>query len=115
MLIGLVTKNGILIVEFANQLREKGKNKFEAVLDAAVLRLRPILMTSFATVLGAVPLALAAGAGAESRQPIGWVIVGGVLVGTLLTLFVIPTFYTLLVGRRRDVLEHEEAAHVAAG
>ena len=114
MLIGLVTKNGILIVEFANQLREKGRDKFEAVREASVLRLRPILMTSLATVLGAVPLALATGAGAESRQPIGWVVVGGVLVGTLLTLFVIPTFYTLLVGRRRTVLPEDETAHAAA-
>ncbi len=101
MLIGLVTKNGILIVEFTNQLRDRGREKLEAVIEASALRLRPILMTSFATVLGAVPLALAAGAGAESRQPIGWVIVGGVLLGTLLTLFIIPTFYTLLVGERR--------------
>ncbi len=115
MLIGLVTKNGILIVEFANQLRERGKSAFEAVLDAAALRLRPILMTSLATVLGAVPLALAVGAGAESRQPIGWVVVGGVLLGTLLTLFVIPTFYTLLVRRRHTVLETDEAPHPAAG
>jgi multidrug efflux pump len=115
MLIGLVTKNGILIVEFANQLRERGKDAFEAVLDAAALRLRPILMTSLATVLGALPLALAAGAGAESRQPIGWVVVGGVLLGTLLTLFIIPTFYTLLMGRRRVMLEGEEAVRPVAG
>jgi len=115
MLIGLVTKNGILIVEFANQLREKGKDKMEAVIEAAVLRLRPILMTSLATVLGALPLALAVGAGAESRKPIGWVVVGGVLVGTLLTLFIIPTFYTLLIGGRRRVLEGEEATPAAAG
>jgi len=101
MLIGLVTKNGILIVEFTNQLRDRGREQLEAVIEASALRLRPILMTSLATVLGAVPLALATGAGAESRQPIGWVIVGGVLLGTFLTLFIIPTFYTLLVGKRR--------------
>jgi len=100
MLIGLVTKNGILIVEFANQLREKGRDKMQAVIEASALRLRPILMTSLATVLGALPLARAVGAGAESRQPIGWVVVGGVLAGTILTLFIIPTFYTLLVGKR---------------
>ncbi len=106
MLVGLITKHGILIVEFANQLRERGKNKVEAVIEAASLRLRPILMTTAAMVLGAVPLALATGAGAESRSPIGWVIVGGLLLGTLLTLFVIPVAYTLLTrnrGRRRTL------------
>jgi multidrug efflux pump len=97
MLIGLITKNGILIVEFANQLREKGMGRFEAVIESSTLRLRPILMTSLATVLGALPLALAAGAGSEARQAIGWVVVGGLSVGTLFTLFVIPTAYTVLV------------------
>ena len=96
MLVGLITKHGILIVEFANQLQERGKHKLEAVIEAASLRLRPILMTTAAMVLGAVPLALASGAGAESRSPIGWVIVGGLLLGTLLTLFVIPVAYILL-------------------
>ncbi len=96
MLVGLITKHGILIVEFANQLHARGKPKVEAVIEAASLRLRPILMTTAAMVLGAVPLALASGAGAESRSPIGWVIVGGLLLGTLLTLFVIPVAYTLL-------------------
>jgi multidrug efflux pump len=99
-LIGLITKHGILIVEFANQMRAKGKDAFEAVVESSVRRLRPILMTTGAMVLGAVPLALAAGAGAESRRQIGWVIVGGLLVGTLFTLFVIPTVYTLVRGRR---------------
>ncbi|MEX1059776.1 MAG: efflux RND transporter permease subunit, partial [Methyloceanibacter sp.] len=98
-LIGLITKHGILIVEFANQLRAKGQPLREAVIEAAVLRLRPILMTTGAMVLGAVPLALATGAGAESRQDIGWVIVGGLLVGTLFTLFVIPVVYTYLSRR----------------
>ena len=101
MLVGLITKHGILIVEFANQLRERGKPKVEAVIEAASLRLRPILMTTAAMVLGAVPLALASGAGAESRSPIGWVIVGGLLLGTLLTLFVIPVAYTLLTRDRK--------------
>ncbi len=114
MLIGLVTKNGILIVEFANQLRDRDMAKLEAVIEASALRLRPILMTSFATVLGAMPLALATGAGAESRQPIGWVIVGGVLLGTFLTLFIIPTFYTLLVGKRRRA-EDEAASPATSG
>ena len=100
MLVGLITKHGILIVEFANQLHARGKSTVEAVIEAAGLRLRPILMTTAAMVLGAVPLALAAGAGAESRSPIGWVIVGGLLLGTLLTLFVIPVAYTLLTRDR---------------
>ena len=103
MLVGLITKHGILIVEFANQLRERGKNKVEAVIEAASLRLRPILMTTAAMVLGAVPLAFASGAGAESRAPIGWVIVGCLLLGTLLTLFVIPVAYTLLTRDRKTV------------
>ncbi len=96
MLVGLITKNGILIVEFANQLRESGLERGAAVVEAATLRLRPILMTTLATILGAIPLALAVGAGAESRQQIGWVIVGGLLLGTLLTLSVVPVAYTLL-------------------
>ncbi|MCX8107772.1 MAG: efflux RND transporter permease subunit, partial [Verrucomicrobiae bacterium] len=89
MLIGLITKNGILIVEFANQLRAAGLDRYHAVLEAATLRLRPILMTTPSTILGAIPLALAVGAGAESRQQIGWVIVGGLLLGTALTLSLI--------------------------
>ncbi len=101
MLIGLITKHGILIVEFSNQLRERGMAAGEAVVEAATLRLRPILMTTGAMVLGALPLALATGAGSEARQPIGWVIVGGLLVGTVFTLFVIPTAYLLLTGRSR--------------
>jgi multidrug efflux pump len=105
MLVGLVTKNGILIVEFANQLQEQGRAKVEAVVEAAALRLRPILMTTGAMVLGAVPLALATGAGAESRIQIGLVIVGGLLLGTLLTLFIVPTVYSLLA---RD---HAKLAH----
>jgi multidrug efflux pump len=100
-LVGLITKHGILIVEFSNQLRAKGEELFDAVIDASTLRLRPILMTTGAMVLGSVPLALATGAGAESRTQIGWVIVGGMSFGTLLTLFVVPTAYTLIAGRRR--------------
>jgi len=98
-LVGLITKHGILIVEFSNQLRVQGKGVLEAVTEASTLRLRPILMTTGAMVLGAVPLALATGAGAESRQQIGWVIVGGMTVGTLLTIFVVPTIYTLFARR----------------
>jgi len=100
MLIGLITKHGILIVEFANQLRGRGMQTLDAVVDAAVLRLRPILMTTGAMVLGAVPLAIATGAGAEARTQIGWVIVGGLLLGTLFTLYVIPTAYTLFVRKQ---------------
>ena len=103
-LVGLITKHGILIVEFANQLREQGRERLDAVIEASVLRLRPILMTTGAMVLGSVALALASGAGAESRQQIGWVIVGGLLLGTFFTLFVVPTVYTLLARRERVVL-----------
>jgi multidrug efflux pump len=99
-LVGLITKHGILIVEFSNQLRAKGEPLYDAVIDAATMRLRPILMTTGAMVLGALPLALAHGAGAESRTQIGWVIVGGLTFGTLLTLFVVPTAYTLLAGAK---------------
>ena len=105
MLVGLITKHGILIVEFANQLQEQGYAVRDAVVTAAGLRLRPILMTTAAMVLGATPLALATGAGAQSRQPIGWVIVGGLLLGTFLTLFVIPSAYTLIVGKRKLIVK----------
>jgi multidrug efflux pump len=114
MLVGLAAKNGILIVEFANQLQEQGRGKLDAVIEAAGLRLRPILMTTGAMVLGAVPLAFAAGAGAEARHQIGWVIVGGMSFGTVLTLFVVPVVYTLLA-RTRDVAKTAaiEAAEAA--
>ena len=98
-LVGLITKHGILIVEFANQLQEQGRSVKQAVIEASTLRLRPILMTTGAMVLGAIPLALARGAGAESRQQIGWVVVGGLLLGTVFTLFVVPTVYSLLARR----------------
>jgi multidrug efflux pump len=116
-LVGLITKHGILIVEFANQLREDGKDKLEAVTEAAALRLRPILMTTGAMVLGAIPLALATGAGAESRQQIGWVIVGGMSLGTLLTIFVVPTMYMLLARTRHGsrVLPPQPAPVAPAG
>jgi multidrug efflux pump len=94
-LVGLITKHGILIVEFSNKLREQGLDVVEAVVKAASQRLRPILMTTGAMVLGALPLALATGAGAESRIQIGWVIVGGMSLGTALTIFVVPTMYML--------------------
>ncbi len=96
MLIGLVAKNGILVVEFANQLQVQGKNAFDAVFGAATLRFRPIIMTSIATVLGAAPIAFASGAGAETRNPMGIVVVGGLAIATFLTLFVVPIFYLLV-------------------
>lgn len=95
-LIGLVSKHGILIVEFANHLRAEGKGITESVIESAGIRLRPILMTTAAMVLGAIPLVLAGGAGAISRKEIGLVIIGGMLFGTLMSLFVVPIFYTLL-------------------
>jgi multidrug efflux pump len=107
-LVGLISKHGILIVEFANQLRAQGRNKFDAVLQSASQRLRPILMTTGAMVLGAVPLAFATGAGAEARHQIGWVVVGGMSFGTIFTLFVVPVVYLLLAGR------HEKVEAVAA-
>src|SRR5690606_32585194 len=111
-LIGLITKHGILIVDFANQQQEAGKDKFTALVDAAALRLRPILMTTGAMVLGAVPLALATGAGAESRQQIGWVIAGGLTLGTVLTLFVVPVVY-MLIARDYKLAELEPEGEIA--
>ena len=99
MLIGLVTKNGILIVEFANQKRENGFSKNSAVIEAATQRLRPILMTSLATALGALPIALSLGAASTSRMPLGIVIVGGIIFSLILTLFVIPAVYTYISGK----------------
>jgi len=96
MLIGLVAKNGILIVEFANQLQLAGKNAREAAFESATLRFRPILMTSISTVLGAVPIAFAHGAGAETRNPMGIVVVGGLTIATFMTLFVVPIFYVMV-------------------
>ncbi|NJD34162.1 MAG: efflux RND transporter permease subunit [Betaproteobacteria bacterium] len=112
-LVGLITKHGILIVEFANQLRAQGRERVTAVIESAVQRLRPILMTTGAKVLGAVPLAFATGAGAESRQQIGWVIVGGLLLGTFFTLFVVPTVYSYLSGSH--VAEDDADAVAVAG
>jgi len=106
-LVGLITKHGILIVEFSNQLQQQGKNKIDAVIEASVLRLRPILMTTGAMILGAVPLAIATGAGAEGREAIGWVIVGGMGFGTLLTLFVVPVVYLLLGAEHDKAVDNE--------
>jgi multidrug efflux pump len=98
LLVGIMTKNGILIVEFTNQLRERGAALYDAVLEASEMRLRPILMTSIATIAGAVPLALSSGAGAEARSAIGWVIIGGAGLSTFMTLLLVPSIF-LLVGR----------------
>lgn len=99
-LVGLISKHGILIVEFANQLQRQGRSIEEAVVEAASLRLRPILMTTSAMVLGVIPLALSTGAGAMSRSQLGWAIVGGLSIGTLFTLFVVPTAYTYLATQK---------------
>ena len=96
MLIGLVTKNSILIVEFSNQLRERGQNVIEAVVQAATIRLRPILMTSFSTILGVLPIAIGLGAGSESRRPLGLAVAGGLFFSTFLTLVLVPVVYTIL-------------------
>ncbi len=101
MLIGLVTKNGILIIEFSNQLREKGLSVKEALIEASSARLRPILMTSLATMFGALPIAMALGAGSESRMGMGIVIIGGLLLSMVLTLFVIPAIYSYLIKDKR--------------
>jgi len=109
LLIGLIAKNGILIVEFANQLQLQGKSAYEAILQGTTLRFRPILMTSISTIGGTLPLALAAGAGAETRQPLGIVIVGGMAMATVLTLFVVPVFYLLFDGIVRRITGHSSA------
>jgi multidrug efflux pump len=109
-LVGLITKHGILILEFTNQLREEGREMIDALVEAAELRLRPILMTTGAMVLGAVPLALAHGAGAESRSQIGWVIVGGMSFGTLLTLYVVPVAYSYLARSKHGSRHAPETA-----
>ena len=104
-LVGLIAKNGILIVEFANKLQLDGVDKLEAVHQAAMIRLRPVLMTSFATIAGHFPLVLVTGAGAAARNSIGLVLVGGMAIGTLFTLFVVPSLYVLLA--KKHIKEDE--------
>jgi multidrug efflux pump len=101
-LVGLISKNGILIVQFANELQRQGRTKIQAIREAAMLRLRPVLMTSVATVAGNVPLILVTGAGAAARNSIGIVLVSGMTIGTLFTLLVIPSIY-VLIAKQHDV------------
>jgi multidrug efflux pump len=119
LLIGLSAKNGVLIVEFSNQLRDRGMEIREAALEAAAIRLRPILMTSAATTFGALPLLLGTGAGAESRQPIGIVVVFGVAISAALTLFIVPSLYVLLARKtsspQRVTRMIEQLQRAAAG
>jgi len=113
MLIGLVTKNSILIVEFANQQHVQGHSFIEAVINAATIRLRPILMTSFATIFGILPIAIGLGAGAESRRPLGLAVVGGMFFSTFLTLVLVPVVYTLLArftGKTKQITEQSEVS-----
>ncbi len=109
MLVGLVTKNSILIVEFSNQLRAQGKTVYDAVIEAATTRLRPILMTSFSTVFGVLPIALGLGAGGESRRPLGLAVVGGMLFSTFLTLVLVPVLYSLLARFTRAERREEKS------
>jgi multidrug efflux pump len=106
-----VAKNGILIVEFANHLQEHGSTKLEAIRESASTRLRPILMTSVATVAGHFPLVLVTGAGALARNSIGIVLVSGMAISTLFTLFVVPSIYMLLAARRTPISPNTPAAH----
>jgi multidrug efflux pump len=119
-LVGLVAKNGILIVEFANKLQEHGRDKMRAIKEAAMTRLRPVLMTSVATVAGHFPLTLVEGPGAAARNSIGLVLVGGMTIGTIFTLFVVPSLY-MLIAKQHNVeraaaplLEHDEPLEPAA-
>jgi multidrug efflux pump len=105
MLVGLAAKNGVLIVEFANQLRDRGRPFEESIIEAAAIRLRPVLMTSACTAIGALPLLLASGAGSESRQAVGIVVVYGMALTTFLTLFVVPAAYSV-IGRNTKSPEH---------
>ena len=111
-LVGLVSKNGILIVEFANHLQESGKQKLDAIIEAATTRLRPILMTTAATVIGHFPLVLATGPGAGARNSIGIMLVSGMIIGTAFTLFIVPSIYMLVAKRHvaeaQDVQQAEE-------
>jgi multidrug efflux pump subunit AcrB len=118
LLLGLVTKNSILLVEFANQRRAQGATARDAMVQAGLVRLRPILMTAFSTIAGILPIAIGFGAGAESRRPMGVAVVGGMITSTFLTLYIIPTVYTVFSGFTDRLLRrhtHADAAHVHHG
>jgi multidrug efflux pump len=106
-LVGLIAKNGILIVQFANTLQERGFEKIQALKEASLTRLRPVLMTSAATVFGHFPLVLVSGPGSEARNSIGTVLVAGMTIGTIFTLFVVPVFYSLIAAQHQPSAEHE--------
>jgi multidrug efflux pump len=108
-LVGLIAKNGILIVQFANTLQERGMEKLAALREASSTRLRPVLMTSAATVFGHFPLVLVSGPGSEARNSIGTILVAGMAIGTVFTLFVVPVFYSLIAAEHRAVPATEEA------
>ena len=114
MLIGLVSKNGILMVEFANQRKAAGLTAYNAILDAAIARFRPILMTSLSTILGVLPMAMALGAGSESRVSMGIAVVGGLLVASVFTLFVIPAMYTYISESTKSVSNVDEQTEKVA-
>ena len=102
MLIALITKNGILVVEFANKLRDKGRTIEEAIYESSMIRLRPVLMTTISTMFGAVPLVLSSGAGAESRYSMAAVVLGGITLSALITLYLIPALYKFFEGQRKN-------------
>jgi multidrug efflux pump len=114
-LVGLIAKNGILIVEFANHLQMQGRSKLEAVIEAAGTRLRPILMTTAATVVGHLPLVFANGPGAGARNSIGIMLVTGMIIGTAFTLFVVPSVYMVVARKHERRVDEEVLANVAAG
>ncbi|MGB5334486.1 MAG: efflux RND transporter permease subunit, partial [Woeseiaceae bacterium] len=106
-LVGLVAKNAILIVEFANKMRERGRSRLDAIREAATTRLRPVLMTTGATVLGHFPLVLVSGAGAEARNSIGIILVAGMLIGSLFTLFVLPSVYLVIASKHEPAVQQD--------
>jgi multidrug efflux pump len=109
-LVGLIAKNGILIVEFANRLQEQGRDKLEALREASLTRLRPVLMTTAATIFGHLPLVLVTGPGSAARNSIGTILVAGMAVGTMFTLFVVPVFYSLIAEDRKAAVAASERA-----